>query len=343
MGLRVERFAGPAEEWDAFASAHAGCTHAHRYAWKAIVERVYGHDCPFLCARGPDGGLRAVLPLVDVRAPLLGRSFVSLPYLSHGGPLGEPDAVRAVVAHAARRAAEARADLLELRTGEAPEAGLERVDEKITCVLPLRGGADAVFARFPAKVRSQVRRPQKAGAVMRFGAGEREPFFAVFARAMRDLGTPTHPRAFFAAVAAGLGADAWFGCVYLDGRPAAAGCALRHGDSVELVWAGAVREASAAAPNMLLYAGFIRRAADEGASSFDFGRCTPGSGTHRFKRQWGAADVPLPWHRAVRRPGAPAQPRADRGAFALGARLWRRLPLPLATWLGPPIRGGISL
>jgi serine/alanine adding enzyme len=341
MGLRVERFAGPAEEWDAFAAAQPGSTHAHRFGWKSIVERVYRHDCPFLCVRAPGGELRAVLPLVDVRAPLLGRSFVSMPYLSHGGPLGEPEAVRAAVAHTVRLAAESRAGLLELRTAEELDAGLTRVDEKVTCVLPLDGGADAVWGRFTAKVRSQVRRPEKAGATVRFGADQLDPFFAVFARTMRDLGTPTHPRAFFHAVGAEMGEDAWFGCVYLDGRAAAAGCALRHGDSVELVWAGALRQASACAPNMLLYASFIRRAAEAGAAAFDFGRCTPGSGTHRFKRQWGAADVPLPWLRALRRPGASA-PSADRGAFALGARMWRRLPLPLATWLGPPIRGGIA-
>lgn len=339
MGVTVQPFAGAAEEWDGFVAAHPASTHAHRFGWKGIVERVYGHACPFLCARGPDGGLRGVLPLVDVRAPLLGRSFVSMPYLSHGGPLGDEDAVRALVARAARLAGEARADGLELRSA-GPLEGMERVDEKVTCVLPLDGGAEAVWARFPAKLRSQVRRPEKAGATMRFGAGERDGFFGVFARTMRDLGTPTHPRAFFHAVADAFGADAWFACVYLDGRPAAGGCALRHRDGVELVWAGALREASAAAPNMMLYAGFIRRAAEEGVQTFDFGRCTPGGGTHRFKRQWGAVDVPLPWHRALRRPGA-AAPAGTGGVFAIGARMWRHLPLPLATWLGPPLRGGI--
>lgn len=341
MGLTVERFGGPAAEWDAFVASRPESTHAHRFAWTRIVPSVYGHDCPYLCARGADGRLRAVLPLVDVRAPLLGRSFVSMPYLSHGGPLGDEEAVRALVAHAARRAADARADLLELRTAAPLDAGLERAEEKVACVLPLEGGEDAVWARFPAKLRSQVRRPEKAGGTMRFGADQLDPFFAVFARTMRDLGTPTHPRAFFQAVAREMGDDAWFGCVWIDGRPAAGGCALRHGGSVELVWAGALREASAAAPNMLLYWSFIRRAAEAGAALFDFGRCTPGSGTHRFKRQWGAADVPLPWHRARRRAGAPA--RTEGAAFGLASRVWRRLPLPLATWLGPGLRGGIHL
>lgn len=339
MGLTVERFGGPAAEWDAFVAARPDSTHAHRLAWARIVRSVYGHDCPFLCARGADGALRGVLPLVDVRARLLGRAFVSMPYLSHGGPLGDDAAVRGLVAHAARLAADARAEVLELRTTAPLDAGLERAEGKVSCVLPLDGGPDAVWARFPAKLRSQVRRPEKAGATMRFGADQLDAFFAVFARSMRDLGTPTHPRAFFQAVAREMGDDAWFGCVWLDGRPAAGGCALRHGRSVELVWAGSLREASAAAPNMLLYWSFIRRAAEAGAAEFDFGRCTPGGGTHRFKRQWGAADVPLPWQRARRRAGAP--PQTEGAVLTLASRVWRRLPLPLATWLGPVLRGGI--
>lgn len=341
MGLTVERYAGPAAEWDAFAAAQAGATYAHRFAWKDVVERVYRHRCPFLCARDARGALAAVLPLVDVRSPLMGRAFVSMPYLSHGGPLGSEEAVRAVVAHAARLAAEARAELLELRTSEPLELGLERSDEKITCVLSLDGGVDAVWKRFPSKLRSQVRRPEKAGATVRFGAEERTPFFRVFARTMRDLGTPTHPRAFFEAVHGALGDDVWFGCVHLAGRPVAAGCGIRHGGTVELVWAGSVREASATAPNMLMYASFIRRAAEAGAAVFDFGRCTPGSGTHRFKQQWGAEDVPLPWLRARRRPVS--TPAGERPAFALASRMWRHLPLPVATLLGPGIRGGIHL
>lgn len=348
MRVTVEEFAGPAAEWDAFAATRADATHAHRFGWKRVIEEVYGHRCPFLCARDGAGRLTGVLPLADVRARAFGRFLVSLPFISHGGPLGDADSVRALVARAAEMAREARAGVLELRGSDAidgldGDAGLERVDEKVACVLDLPpGGAEALWRAFPSKLRSQLKRGEKEGAEVRWGAGELDGFFRVFARNMRDLGTPTHPREFFAAVVREMGGDAWVGCVHLGGRPVAGGVALRHGDSVEMVWASALREASAAAPNMLLYAAFIRRATDEGLAAFDFGRCTPGSGTHRFKQQWGTRDVPLPWLRASLRPGA-AAPSPGRGGFALASRVWRRLPVPVANLLGPPIRGGIPL
>ena len=337
----VEPFAGPAEEWDAFVAGRAEATYCHLYGWRRVVESAYGHACPYLCARGADGRLAGVLPLVDVRSRGFGRFLVSMPYLSHGGPLGDAASVRALVARAAAMASERRADVLDLRCATEIDAGLQRVDEKVTCVLDLAdGGADALWRGFPSKLRSQIRRPEKEGAEIRFGDGEMGAFFSVFSRNMRDLGTPTHAPAFFAALLRELGERVWVGCVYLGGRPVAGGCTVRHGDGVELVWASALREASAAAPNMLLYWAFLRRAAEEGVRRFDFGRCTPGSGTHRFKLQWGARDVPLHWYRATRRPGA-APPAQDRGAFGLGSRVWRRLPLSVANLLGPAIRGAI--
>jgi lipid II:glycine glycyltransferase (peptidoglycan interpeptide bridge formation enzyme) len=213
----------------------------------------------------------------------------------------------------------------------------------VTCVLDLpEGGADSLWKTFPAKLRAQVRRPAREGMEVRFGADQAEPFHRVFAHNMRDLGAPAHSRAFFAAVAEELGEAAWFGCAWLRGRPVAAGCALAWGGTVEMVWASSLREAAACAPNMGLYGAFLHRAAEEGARRFDFGRCTPGGGTHRFKQQWGTRDVPLPWYRRERRPGASA-PSSDRGAFALGTRLWRHLPLPVANLIGPGIRRAIPL
>jgi serine/alanine adding enzyme len=338
----VERFAGPPEAWDAFVAARPEGTHAHRWAWRRVVERAYGHACPYLAVRGDDGRLRGVLPLVMVRGAM-GRHLVSMPYLNAGGPLGDAEAARALAARAAALAGELGCGSVELRCRAPVDTPLAPHPGKVTCVLPVppQGGSAAQWAAFPGKLRSQVRRAQKEGVEVRFGADQVEPFFRVFARNMRDLGAPTHPGAFFRAVAEELGADAWFAAAWLRGRPVAGGCAVVHADTSEMVWASALREASPAAPNMLLYWEMIRRAADAGLGAFDFGRCTPGGSTHRFKRQWGAADLPLAWVRAERRPGASVA--ADAPAFALARRLWRHLPVPVATLLGPRIRRGIPL
>ncbi|MBD0318897.1 MAG: GNAT family N-acetyltransferase, partial [Gemmatimonadetes bacterium] len=240
--VKVAPFEGTPAEWDAFARAHPAATHCHLWGWRRVVEAAYGHDCPYLAARGADGALAGILPLVDVRTLALGRFLVSMPFLNYGGPLGTAGAECALVESAASMARERRAKLLELRCAGEVGGGLPASHDKITVVLDIAGGgADAVWKGFSSKLRSQVRKPEKEGVTMAFGADQVEPFFRVFARHMRDLGTPTHPLSFFAAVAAEMGEAAWFGCAYRGGQPVAGGCAVRMGDSVELVWASALR------------------------------------------------------------------------------------------------------
>ena len=332
-GLRIERFEGSGREWDALVQRSAGWTHFHRHGWRDVIHRVFGHECVYLAARDSDGCLVGILPVVRVKSMLFGHFLVSMPFLNHGGPLGSAVAVRELATHAAELARREGAALLELRSRLPLAIELPTSHRKIAVVLDLPpGDPERLWKQFDAKVRSQVRRPMKAGLTVRFGLDQVEPFFAVFSRHMRDLGTPTQPRTFFETIAQTFPDDVWFGCAYLAGQPIAGGCGLRWGTEFEMTWASALRDYSQLAPNMLLYWAFIERAAREGLTQFSFGRCTPGSGTHRFKQQWGGRDTPLWWYQAGRRA---ATPSPHEGALALGPMVWKRLPLAVATSLGP--------
>jgi FemAB-related protein (PEP-CTERM system-associated) len=343
MSFTVERYAGPPETWDRFVRSREGWTHFHLHGWRAVYEDVFGHECLYLAARDAGGALAGVLPLVRVRSLVFGHYLVSLPFVNYGGPLGDAEAVRALAGRAAELAREDGVKLLELRSRSPQPLELPVSHRKITVLLDLApGDPDAVWKRFPSKLRSQVRRPEKAGVEVRFGPDQVAPFYRVFARHMRDLGTPVLPRRLFEAVQARFGDEVWFGCAYLGARPIACGAGFRWDGEFEMTWASALEEFSRIAPNMLLYWSFIARAAGAGLARFNFGRCTPGGGTHRFKRQWGSRDEQLWWYQAGRGAGAGAgTPAPDSGAYAWGPRLWRRLPLGLATWLGPRIVRGI--
>jgi len=102
-----------------------------------------------------------------------------------------------------------------------------------------------------------------------------------------------------------------------------------------MTWAAALAQYNALAPNMLLYWAFMERAAEQGLATFNFGRCTPGSGTHRFKQQWGGLDQPLWWYQHGT--GRAATPSPHDRAFAWGPRMWKRLPLPIANVIGPRV------
>ena len=333
----IEAVAGSPSEWDDFVRGSEYSTHCHLLGWRSVIERAFGHECLYLAARGAQRELAAVLPLVRVKSLLFGHYLVSMPFLNSGGPLGSQDAVGRLATHAAAIARRDGALLLELRSRQPLSVDLPVSHRRITVVLDLPAGEPrCLWERLSAKVRSQVRRPLKEGAEVRFGLDQVGSFFSVFAHHMRDLGTPTLPRRFFECIAQTFPNDVWFGCVYLDSRPVACGCGFRWGGEFEMTWAAALRAYHHMAPNMLLYWAFMERAASEGLTLFNFGRCAPGGGTHRFKQQWGTRDVPLWWyHRAANTRAV--MPSARDGRFALGQRIWRQLPVAVATALGPRI------
>lgn len=336
MSLTVRALDGDVRRWDDLVCRSAEGSCCQLAAWRDILSDVLGTECLYQIAVDESGAWQGILPLARVRSRLFGHYLVSLPFLNEGGPLGSADAQQTLVQAAVSEARHSKADLLELRTRHGADLELATSGRKITVLLPLDPDPQAVFAKFPAKLRSQIRRPLKEGLVLRFGPEQVEPFYDVFARTMRDLGTPVLPRTFFERVAAAFPELAIFGVVYRGAEPLAAGCGFLWRDEFEITWAGALRSARSISANMLLYWAFMEHVTQRGARVFNFGRCTPGGGTHRFKQQWGGHDVALPWRQYVSPAAArQAPPSPDDRAFSWGPKLWRRLPLPVANFVGP--------
>jgi FemAB-related protein (PEP-CTERM system-associated) len=335
MTLAIERYTGPAAEWDSLVARSQGGTHAHRLAWIGVIEEVFGLETILLAARDRSGALAGVLPLVRQRSLLLGHYLTSMPFLNSGGPLGTPEAVRVLAEEAVRLGRASGVRLLELRSRADLGLALPVSRRKITVVLDLPHTAEALHRSFPAKLRSQIRRPQKDGVEVRTGGDDVlvADFHRVFAQHMRDLGTPALPRAFFDAVAQRFSGDAWFAVAYLRGRPIAGGAGVCWNGESEIVWASALRSHASLAANMLVYWKAMEHAIGAGCRWFNFGRCSPGSGSHRFKRQWGGRDVPLWWYQDSP-VGVTATPSPGESKFRLGVAVWRHLPLRVAGALG---------
>lgn len=340
--LLVGSHTGTTAEWDAFVQGAEGSTICHRWAWRTVMEDVLGHQCAYLSVRDGDGTLRGVLPLVRMRSRIFGDYAVSLPFLNDGGPLGDPAARAQLAKHAAALARRWGVKLLELRSREAVPGPLRTTDHKVTVYLPLPASGEELWKdTFRAKLRSQIRRPIREGMQTRFGAEQLGPFYEVFARNMRDLGTPVHPRAFFERIAERFPEESVFAAVYHQGAPVAAGCGFVWHDEFEITWASSLREHNRLSPNMLLYAALMEHVIGRGVSTFNFGRCTPGGGTHHFKLQWGGHDAPLPWGQWSPR-GETDVPTAESPFFQLASSAWQRLPLPVANRLGPVLARQIA-
>lgn len=331
---------GEARDWDEFIASAPGATHFHRFGWLRTVAEVLGHEALPLAARVPDGTVVGLLPLVRVRTVLFGHYLVSMPFVNYGGPVGSPEATRALAMRAVELAREGGAKLLELRSAVELPLDLPASHRKITVVLDLPAESEQLWKTLPAKVRSQIRRPQKDGVVVRSGLDQLAAFYRVFAEHMRDLGTPVLPRRWFETLAGEFADSMSCAVAWLGETPVAGGVGFRWGSEFEMTWASALTRYQRSAPNMLLYWHCMTEAIEAGCRIFNFGRCTPGGGTHRFKRQWGGRDVQLWWYQDSPH-GVAATPTPNRGALALGPKLWRYLPVSVATMLGPRIVRGI--
>jgi serine/alanine adding enzyme len=339
-GIVVDRFDGVPSEWDAFVRAQAGWTHFHLIGWRSVIERVFRHECIYLAARDATGRLVGVLPTVRVRSLVFGHFLVSMPFVNYGGPLGSEAAIRALTDEIGRIARRTRVGLLELRSRMPLPIDLPVSHRKLTVVRDLLPDADALWNSLPAKLRSQIRRPRKEGVEVRFGADQIGPFHRVFAHHMRDLGTPAQSRALFDAIAEVFPGDVHFAVAYHQDKPIAGGCGFTWNREFEITWASSLRSHNAMSPNMLVYWELMSRMSSAGINLFNFGRCTRDSGTHRFKMQWGGREEPLWWYQRSRNPdglGVAATPSPDQGVFAMATRVWQRLPVPVASRLGPRI------
>jgi len=301
------------------------------------MESVFGHECVYLGCRSGDGSLCGVLPLVRVRSRLFGHYLVSMPFLNYGGPLGSGAAVAALTREASAIATRDGVKLLELRSRAGLPIDLPVSHRKLTVLVDIPANdPQALWASLSTKTRNKVRRPQKLGVEVRFGGEEMQSFFRVFAHHMRELGTPTQPEHFFRAIRDAFKESVVFGCAYLNGTPIAGGCGFRWADEFEITWSSALRAHNDVRANYLLQWSFMERAAREGCRTYNFGRSSPGSGTHEFKRQWGGRDEPLWWYHLARG-GTAETPSPDSGPYRWGPRLWQWLPVGLATRLGPRI------
>jgi serine/alanine adding enzyme len=333
----------PGHDWAGFVAAHADATLYHTLPWIEVAHEAFGCKAFFVEAREVGGRLAGVLPLVRQRTFTFGDRLTSLPYGNYGGPLAnQPGVAEALMSRTAALATKLRVSSVELRDVAVRSAGWSVRTDKVTFDLALPDSAAALGKALGSKLRSQIRRVEREPIDVRVGADELLPdFYQVFAENMRDVGTPVYPRRFFTAVARLLVGQYRVVVVDLDGRPAAAGLLFFFRDRAEIPWAACTLPAKARAVNMRLYWELLLASIANGATRFDFGRCTVDSGTYQFKKQWGAVPRQLYWHRwpAVHA-DAPTVDR-DGGVTGLASRTWQRLPLWAANRLGPLISPGL--
>ncbi|MGH7491967.1 MAG: FemAB family XrtA/PEP-CTERM system-associated protein [bacterium] len=334
----VETMTSGFEAWDEFVSRQAEARGPHLSSWKQVIEKSFGHPCYYLAAR-ENGRLRGILPLSHLRSKLFGSFLISMPYLNYGGVLAEDEAARKMLfEHACQLGKQRGAAHVELRHVSAQMANIPTKQHKVSMMLELPEKPETLWDGFKAKLRSQIRKPQKENLKVRLGGeDELEGFYHVFAINMRDLGTPVYPIKFFANILAAFPRQAHICTIFLEREPVASGFVFGFRNVLEIPWASSLREYNALAPNMLLYWSVLEFAMQQGYRQFDFGRSTMNEGTYKFKEQWGAKPLPLHWQYWLANGGPLPEINPHNPKYQFMIRTWQKLPVGVTRLLGPAI------
>jgi len=325
--------------WDDFVRSAPGATCYHLSAWGSIIRESFGHQTHYLAALDGSGEVGGVLPLVHMKSALFGNFLVSVPFVNYGGLLCGSSAAQQPLLEGAERVRRlCLAQHVELRHLGLAVKGLPSREHKVTMVLALQGDQQAQWGAFNAKLRNQVRKAEKSGLRFHMGGVELlDDFYSVFARNMRDLGTPVYGKGFFRNVLGAFPDSTRIAAVVHDGKAIAAGILSRFRDEMEMPWASSVADYRSLCPNNLLYWEAIRFAIAKGCTGFDFGRSTPDEGTYNFKKQWGALPVQLYWQYLLEEGETLPELSPKNPKYQAAIRIWKALPVGVTRLLGPGI------
>jgi len=327
--------AGDALAWDAFVRRTPGGSIFHLTGWKEVIEETFGFRPHYLVARC-GGEIAGVLPLFELRAPLMERCLLSLPFAVDAGVCSTDAAAQRALASAALALGAARgARYVELRDGYDAPGFQVREGRYWRFRRPLHGDDAANLAATPAKRRNMIRQGTRHGLVARVDAADLPAFHDLYARTAHRFGTPVFPLRFFRRVLERLPDETALMTVRLGATPVAGALAFFFAGVVCPYYVGSRRDFFRYAGNDFLYWQLMRYAAARGARLFDFGRSKTGTGAYTFKRLWGFEPEPLRYRVGILGDGPPpGRSTSDTGVARL-QRAWRRLPLPVTKLLGP--------
>ncbi|OYW87457.1 MAG: FemAB [Sphingobium sp. 32-64-5] len=336
---------GQTAQLDRWICAQPGSTPFHRPAWIGAVAKGCRQRALMLVARR-DEAIAGVLPLNLIASRLFGRALVSSGFAVDGGILAEDAATAQALADECWRLARLhRCPTAELRGGHLPDAGwMHKSGAYLGFARPLERDDDAQLLAVPRKHRAEIRKGLGKDLAVEIGRGRHflDIHYRLYAENVHRLGTPVFPKALFAQVLGAFGEEADIILISKDGQPLTTIFSLYHRGACMPYWQGSALAARAMQSNEVAYFRLMSHARDRGCTIFDFGRSKVGTGPAAWKKTWGWEGEPLTY--AMR--AAPGEEPRDINPlspqYQRKVDLWKKLPLPIASLIGPYIARGLG-
>lgn len=329
-------------EWDGYVAGAPGGLPTHLAGWRQVLGGRRGYEMRFTLARR-NGQVAGVLPLFFVRSALVGHTGTTMP----GGLCADdPEVAAALLAYGQARAWEAgmrRFVLQDSRVGW-PAEGLGTTEDHVQWTVDLRPGPQELWQGLHRNIRRQVRIAESHGLrveIDRTGTSLAD-FYQVFGQFAHRSGTPVFGLDFLQRVVATFPGMFHIAVVWQEGEPIGGFFQLELADAVYGMWGATLHEYLRLRPNYLAYWELLKYASERGFAYLDMGRSRANSGASDFKGQWGGDSRPIYQQVAVRHGDTSADSVTQRigsgGPMQWVTRMWPKLPLSVASYLGPKLR-----
>jgi FemAB-related protein (PEP-CTERM system-associated) len=326
--------------WDAFVRACPDATFFHLSGWQKVIEESFGIKTWFYYVQ-QDGQIQGVLPLAEIKSRLFGHSLGAMPFCVYGGVAALDDGARVLLDGAADKLAR------ELGVGHLEYRGMQRAhpgDDSwhtkelyVTFRKEISSDDEANLNAIPRKQRAMVRKGIKLGLK---GVVENnvDRMFEAYANSVLRLGTPVFPKKYFAKLQQVFGDECEVRSIYTsDDRLVASVLSFYWRDEVVPYYGGGMDLAREVAGNDFMYWNLMQAAAARGCRIFDYGRSKLGTGAYDFKKNWGFTAEPLPYEYKLYASTALPDNNPLNPKYQLFIKMWKKLPLPVANFLGPYI------
>jgi FemAB-related protein (PEP-CTERM system-associated) len=328
------------ESWNSYVRDRRHGTFFHRAEWREIFESSLGHKPHYLLAE-LDGEIRGVLPLVHMRSRIFSNLLASLPFLAYGGVLASDSAsAELLLAEAESIGRELGVDFIELRDRDEARTDWPCKENYVTFRKEIPGNSEECLKMIPRKQRAMIRKGIGHGLESRV-EDNLDNFYAIFSESYRNLGTPVLSKKYFKAITEVFDTDCEILTIFKDGTAVATVMSYFYEDEVIPYYGGSLPAARNLMANDFMYWELMRRAADSGIRTFDYGRSREGTGSYRFKKHWGF--VPQPLHYQYKLVGQTAMADLSPGnpKYRLAIAAWKKMPLWISRLLGPHVARGL--
>jgi hypothetical protein len=299
------------ERWLSFIRANSQSIFFHHPAWINLISTCYGYRPFIITICDENGEIVAGLPVMEILSILKTKRWVSLPFTDFCNPLyRDKDCLNDLVDEMVIYFSEKHLSRIEVRW-ELPENPAMHMYAQYAQyalhTLKLEADFERVASRFERTHQQNVRQAEKNQIRIEWGnqLADVRKYYSLQLETRQRHGIPSQPWRYFRLISEQL-IEKGFGSVLLayHGDKYIAGLILlKWQETLSCKYAASREEYMKLRPNNLLFWTAIQWGCRNGFTLFDMGRTDlDNPGLRRFKKGWGADEMPLNYFTISRTP-----------------------------------------